>query len=265
MSIAVKWDPLEGGPRATLTDKGWSSARGATVSGLSAAGAARYAQARNALGVALHSPHPILPNCQLQSIEIAFNESGSVARAVCNYEPVDDQGLGLPEPMPNNPQFAEIQVGSSLIQETVNVDADGELITVTYTDAEGNKHSQGGTISRVTPLSTISYRRRESTSPAAKSREYTGKVNAAGWKLDPGAIARKWKCTGIIGSSSDGGQTYVVDYSFEYKLDGWWTHVVYIDPETGEPPSDVMNAANKDIAEHIVLRYKVIDFDGLNL
>jgi hypothetical protein len=127
-----------------------------------------------------------------------------------------------------------IEVGASLIQVETNKNAAGNVMSVNYDGQE-----QGGLVGKLVPQTTISITRRESGSPGAKARNYVGKVNSSGWALDSSAQARTWFCTAITGRSTDGGATYEVNYQFQYRPETWDENIVYIDPGTGRPPSDV--------------------------
>lgn len=144
----------------------------------------------------------------------------------------------VPEFSPSDTDDADlvIEVGTSLSQITANTDANGDLMTVEY-----NGLSQSGSVSVYVPESTVRYQVRKSGSPGALSRNYVGKVNSGGWLADPGAAARTWLCTALGGVSDDGGDTFLVTAEFAYREDTYDETVVYIDPETGRMPDDIVD------------------------
>lgn len=116
---------------------------------------------------------------------------------------------------------------------------------------------------------------------------YEGALNDLGWTIGGLAIpvlqARHWMCTGISGVSNNGGITYEMTYAFEKRSggvinamlnptgSGWYADIPYRDPNTGEPPDDILAYASNvagttpwGLKTNVPL-YKVVQFNGLFL
>ena len=164
----------------------------------------------------------------------------------------------------DDPADQSIEVGTSLRSEMTNRDLDGSLIEVRY----GGK-KQSGEVAIDTPASTMRVHRTESANPQYKSAYYTGAVNSTAFALahphmnTPGS----WRCNLILGSSSDGGRSWEVDYEFEYDVAGWEEEVAYLDPETGRIPDGVIDGdgATQAAAIKTVKKYEALDFNALRL
>jgi len=253
---SVRLDTVEGYSPAKFNKDGWEFTRGAIVQGLTASGDARESEAVQAVidnGQSLGSAHPTKPLVYLDSIGVQ-SMKGSVAILSLVYK----TGGGTSGRTEETPANTTIEVGATLVQKEVNTDAFGNLLKVTYKGRE-----QGGTASAMVPQVTLSARRTEAQAPDDKAASYVGRVSAAGWRLSPG-VAGAWLCTSIVGSSSDGMQTWDVSYTFQRDEDAehpWWTQIVYTDPQTGRPPADV--TVGNGIEWYRL--YATADFNALNL
>jgi hypothetical protein len=96
------------------------------------------------------------------------------------------------------------------------------------------------------PQIYVRYSRRELESPGDLASFFVGRVNATPIFGDP---PRYWMCTEIRGVSEDSGETYLVEYGFLRNEDfdksgasrsGWDPPVVLIDPQTGQPPPNLI-------------------------
>lgn len=238
----VKWDQFDQ-TDATQGRDGWTATRGAIVSELSSTGLSQILEAVNALGVAIGQPHPILPGCSLDSIA-PRHESPSVVRCMLNYKSLDASELPLGAGGGGGPEAGEdgytIEVGGSLVQKETNKDRDGMLLHA-YRIGAGvgpdDPESYIATVPVLRPQVTISISRREPTNPMAKAKAYVGTAGAAGWKLDPTAGVNTWLCTGISGTSTDGGKTFDVRHDFQYDPDTWTIRIYWHDKATGEIPA----------------------------
>ena len=77
------------------------------------------------------------------------------------------------------------------------------------------------------------YTRLETNDPAEKQKQVIDTVNRAGiW----GADSRFWLCTRLDGETSDNGQTWTVDYEFQFNPQRWDTSVLFKDRTTGLVP-----------------------------
>lgn len=135
------------------------------------------------------------------------------------------------------------RVGTTLQSDTVSVDANNQLMKLTYTATAANKNYPVGwhdtvnvTCTKSTPVTTLECRRTVITNPLEDSLTYVGMVNTTTWyKKDP----RTWLCTGITGDTPDGGWSWQRTDTFAYKHDGWDQTKAWRDPKTGEIPPDV--------------------------
>ena len=70
-------------------------------------------------------------------------------------------------------------------------------------------------------------------------------------------------CTGIDGQSSDGGESYSVNYRFQYNPDTWAVEFFFTDKETGQPHKDVNIKDENGYGKVMLL--KAVDFSPLNV
>lgn len=108
------------------------------------------------------------------------------------------------------------------------------------------------------PRSVAEFSRWEQNSPQSRADTYVGKLNSAVWN---GYAAGTVLCSGIVGTTRDGGDTYDVRYEFEIDANGWDETVVYIDEDTGRPISPLVDTVSKKT----VTLYTSISFSGLNI
>jgi len=245
---------IKDGNRIRETPEQTEYERIATVSGLTFTDARALRQALECPGLPrLYEPHPAHPSarCIARNAESVGDKS---ARIQLTYQ---TPGPKAPK---GESQQVSIEVGSSVEEEEVDTDVKGNLLLVEYTDARGAVHKDYVTATLGRPMSCLVVRRQEPVSPGAKSRRYTGKVNAGAWQ---GGAARTWRCDGITGASADGGKTYDVTYAFTYKERTWDKIVKYLDPETGRAPVTPPVVKGKGIRTYQL--YETANFAGLNL
>lgn len=151
------------------------------------------------------------------------------------YKPVDDQ------------LKCQIRVGAAGENEETNIDNTGNPIVLKYSYLNKREkkdwpnpgidpQEQSGIVQRLMPRPQISITRMEGTSPFDNACIYVGTVNNNPvW----GKGARTLLCVAIDGTSEDGGGIYNVSYTFEYNKDTHDVKVIFIDPLTGKPPTDV--------------------------
>ena len=169
-----------------------------------------------------------------------------------------------------------IEISSSVAQVETDKNAAGVQQTTSYTypsdykwntDLQGVTQTSTGLISKIMPEPAISISRREM--PVGGGRElivrkliYEGHVNMNTWGLVPDSSEPKtWLCTGIGARTQDRGITYDVTYNFQYRADTWDHTIRFLDPGTGQPPSDLVEGTGyKDVQV-----YLTADFNLLNL
>lgn len=239
-------DWIQGRPRSEEDEEGWASTeRVARVTGVSGNG---YQQHRTALQVSgmprMGQEHPHIAGLRVTGRSPSTVDDGVVEVRVKYGRRDTRDSIGLAD-------FAQIDVGSTLNQTETNerIDtSDNSLVPIEVykpgsTAPRKKEEVQGGTVSFLDPKQTIVYRRRELGSPGQKAWNYVGTTNQAGWTLDPAASEGKWLCTGITGTSTDGGTNYDVTYTFARDQNNWVTRAYWIDPDTSKPDPDGTGAA----------------------
>lgn len=272
MAIGVKADIING-VQAHLTDTGWELRSKATVYGLTATGSgvARILAGMAALAVAV--PVPIIPFTGHPDLLTAILEDvtpRAQAPDTIEYDLVWRQHFGGPS------NSGLIEVGASIVEEQTNCDITGKALSVTYTGTKNTDPAdaaiaQTGIVPVPRAQPTIVITRQETGSPGTTAETYVGCCCTGAWSRDSTATARSTLCTAIRGISRDGGNTYQVTYQFQKKLvipavsgSGTWdTRLVWIDPKTGRPPTDVETIGGGAVLVAQVI--PSIDFNGLSL
>ena len=248
MAITIVTSDMVSGGTGRLTNKGWEVQRKATLTGVGGVG---HAQLYNAVqdyaadinGAALGAAHPTIPNIYLNEISPKSIGPAQV-ELLLRY--------GVATPGSDSGPLGELQISVSSVgtQKETSNDADGALMAVKRTTdvPTGAQQWQTGTVSVLRPLHTLTYTRREASAPDGKGASYVGKINGS------------TLCTGITGQSDDGGDTYVVTYTFQIDPDGWDKEIFWTD-DTGKPPKNAVEGDGK--ATFTV--YKTADFSSLSL
>jgi len=94
------------------------------------------------------------------------------------------------------------------------------------------KGEQGGEVEKQIPVTTLRIERTELESPLQKSVYYVGTVNMNTWSR---VQKHGWLCTGIDGSSEDGGKTYKTAYEFSFIRDSWNKIAAWVKPDGIRP------------------------------
>ena len=252
--MAVAIDIVEGNTGRESAD-GLELDRIATITGIEGDASRKIVIARNTAGVPRYGdPHPAETSCKLRTIRFE-SLSTDIVKAYLHYS---QKSIDRSAPPGDPPQ---IEVGSTLSQVSSNKDISGNEITVAHTfpstddDWPDEKKEQSVPVSRLVPESSLTYNQTEYNSPGTKSRYYVGRMNAAPWQ---GGATKTWLCTSIVGRSNDGGFTFSVAYTVQYRGDTWDGEVVYIDPRTGRPPANLENGVGK---KRVVI-YQTANFDN---
>jgi len=252
--LAVRYDVFNPAGHGKLTQKGWEFERSCVVDGIVASGAGAVIAAVNQANLHIGDQHPQIPTAKLEEITPEHVAPGVVTLRLTFRE---------------HYKTKLIEVGTTLQTQTVNKDKDGNLLSVRYQDPTNENADEDGFVTQNAstsfpqPHTTFSITRQEDGSPGDKSRQYVGKVNEAGWAIDPDAADRTWMLTGIVGRSHDGGNTYEVTYTGEYKDETWDVTVTYVDPATGRLPGDVTEDDTDAIATYEIA--DTADFNELAL
>lgn len=140
-----------------------------------------------------------------------------------------------------------------------------KVMTVEYEWPEGdspgqkNPDTQVGTVTKEVPSIVISINKIEKEDPFDKIVEFQGKVNSTAFARGG---KRQWLLSNIEAETNDDGETWTVQYQFQYNPDKWDATVAYVDPRTNKPPSDVQDQENA-LKQFRV--YEEVDFRKLNL
>lgn len=250
---------------------GYKITRTAIVTGLSGAAAQLIFNAINNSGIPLlGDSHPFIPDIVVTSRSAEQIDRGS-ARVTINYSQPD----ALADPVPDE-EFAQISVSGGLVSEETTKDNSGKDIgtnvwngkvtpvtdnlgTITGFNARIEFVQQSVTYS--IPRPTLRFQRKESINPVLRSLDFVGTVNSFGiWN----GAARTWLCTGIDGSSSDGGVTYDVTYEFTFNLNTW---DIGVRPQRqdGTYPIESTAKPGEDFEEQFFSVYDEVDFGRLGL
>lgn len=153
------------------------------------------------------------------------------------------------------PQY---EFSSALNQVQSNIDAQGNLITTQYTYPNnygqalvlpgdprraGTSPMQGGFITR--PLAEVTFTIKlvvtQGFYAVSQLCLLEGKTNKDPWPIGaiPGAI-HTWLVSSVRAVSRDGGSAFELSMSFQYREQTWDPVVVFINPDDGLPPHDLV-------------------------
>lgn len=254
------------GNTGRVTIHGWQDIdRIATVSGLTSTGHAMLDEAVLTSGVPrIGDVHPTITIAFCYEL-IPVALSNDSAKITIRYKQDDFLVSGLPDALV--PQYNTVEVGATLSQIETSFDRLGNRISVSYTypaDHEtwpSTEKSSSKTVPMLFPDHTISVRKQEFVNPSLKALDYVGFVNDGPWILAKTSVVGQWLCTALTGTSNDGRLTWDVSYAFQYRPDTWAALAQYIDPQTGEPPADLV----LDTGYKFVELYPLANFDLLGL
>lgn len=280
----VHLDIIDGNRGRKTFDKGWELDRIAIVRGVPGGGYEKVLNATKVEGMPeIGDAHPALASAWLREITPEAFDTDTVKLRLL-YSQYTSGGSDSPSAEQPN-----IEAGASVVQETTDADYQGNLkeLAYTYPDTDKIEKAMGegyrgvewkinAEWSALKPQNTISLTRKEYVTHDHINwlgRNYVGKVNSGAWSLDTGSIAREWLCTAIVGRSNDGGLSFNITYSFQYrervvndeKLAGWDKKVAYRDKFSGAIPDDIDTNPSNPNSRKIVQDCVEIDFDNLNL
>lgn len=164
---------------------------------------------------------------------------------------------GPEENMPFGETF-EIEGGSVAEQIETALDEQGSQITLTH-DGE----MQGGTIAPYENRETIRLAETiSSNAPWLISRQYSNTVNSGGFYFDATAAPRTWRFAFInytLSSRTHVPPRWRLSYELVKNTNGHDPQVVYVDPETGEPPPGLV----QDEGYKTIPWYQEVDFSAI--
>ena len=75
--------------------------------------------------------------------------------------------------------------------------------------------------------------------------------------------AKQWLINSVRGTTRDGGFTYEMTLTFQFRTQGWDQFVVYINPDTGRPPSDLVpGTGSKTLQMFLETTFPTFSFGG---
>ena len=183
--------------------------------------------------------NPVAISGKIIQVEIVYKQLGSL----------DEQ----PPPGTNSVVGGE----TALEQIKTEFDKFGNQITLTH-----NGITRGGSVNIQRPRDRLTFTRIEqSLAPGVITRAFTGKTNLFLWN---GGIPGTWLCDRIPFDQENPTlkpPSYRFSYQFKHDPGGWNPQVVFIDPETGEPPPDLVSGEGFKTVEI----YDQVNFDFLGL
>lgn len=141
------------------------------------------------------------------------------------------------------------EFGGSVQQVSTNLDREDQVVTVSYTypadylpdpSLRGETVEQGGTITYLEPNTVLVVRGRLGSARAWMIvKGLQGKTNGASFV---GGAIGTWLCTSARARPVDvtGTPVYDIEVEFQYAPKGWKPWVTFRDPNTGEPPPDLV-------------------------
>lgn len=242
------------GSRARLTTTGWELTRIAHVTGLTSSGEEMLIAAAAVSGMPLiGSSHPAVWFLILEEIIPEMVGAGEAKVRLIYRSSEGSSPTGQ-----NNVGGATIENGASTQQKETYEDASGNLLVVPYTDHD----SQVKPVSVNRPQHTKTFSWVSYDDADYMAETFLGKVNSGTWRQDPGCAPRTWLCTEMSSRSRNGGKTYTITASFEKNTSppagNWDSTLVWIDPETGRPPSDVAEGNGQETFQ----MYQMVNFNA---
>jgi hypothetical protein len=258
--MAIKIDIIEGNS-GTVTEQGWELNRTFIVSGLSGDGDAMLYAAITELNTAGHiigTTHPTVTTAVLKELR-PESAAGNIVKVTAVYRSYDV-----------NANYSYNLSGSAVDTETTlycnDVDAQTyDTMELEYewpTDYPNPDFASLGTQTQIhtatylNPRPTMAITRYEYLTVAAdevgaglpltgniiirRQLNYMGTTNKSGWNVRPDDPAGSWLCLDISATKQPEQITWQVSYTFQYDSGLWTTHGQYIDPNTGNPPDDVV-------------------------
>lgn len=165
------------------------------------------------------------------------------------YEKFDNEGQSFDTPPLG---FFTANVRVSVQQVTTNKDIDGLAVSVEHTwpsvtppelqvHPAGELSVQGGEFQAFIPQRSFSVEGYKITNaPWVLANQMIGRLNNAPFS---GQAIHEWMCVGAtwrIADNDIAANRYFMSFEFQHNPDTWNPTVVFIDPETGKPPKDLV-------------------------
>lgn len=256
-------DKLEENPEVRIGPNGIEATRFFYVTELTGPTITRLLQAAQANGVPSYGELHEALRVPAKNIRARFAAS-STSKAIVQ---VDYGTLSPNEQDPDPLAPPVIEIGVTLQPVQTHFDIDDNPITVSYTNTDDPPETDTKIVGveYLQPMPVVRYQRREPGGALIATilnnvNFYVGTMNISPVFGDP---EHTWLCSAIVGISSDGGASYLVDYEFQYKQNTWDAEVVYLD-SAGEVPNDA-SKANENGYKGGIRIYRESEFRNLNL
>ena len=283
--MAVISDIIEG-CEAVISKSGWEITRTFIVSELTAAGSAMLYEAVNTTGipkygdahpaittaycrelrpqmlthnsvkiVALYREYDINANYEYsvissaQEVEQTFHfDASDQSTTTIDNEVVYQYPADYPNPDYRNQTARKILKSPIWTWQPVISISRFELYTITADIQSG--FNRGLPLSYVNSYEVFSMR----------AAHYTGHINKENWLLKPQASAGSWMCSGLTAVKQPDNITFKVSYEFKLNPFRWNKELAFIDPNSGEIPSDIT-----ETGKYTVRTALYADFNDLEL
>jgi hypothetical protein len=272
MGRIINQDIISGSSVTSTLSGGASAVRVFYVEDLTGPPSNRLFEALTVGGIPrVGDPHPASQFVICDNVTVSpLTDSNTQAMVTASYKP-----LTFGSSNPDEEGQTQIRLGSTVQSVTTNKFFQGsksKFMRLKYKFEEGDQNSRGldeeeqiGEVEKQVPITTASFSRQESQRPLKKSQLYVGKTNSSTF-LD--GKKNTWLCTDITGNTTDGGETYSVNYEFAFNSETWSPVVSYINPETRLPPVGAFTEAGAikqpDAVKSFQI-YQTIDFNKLKL
>lgn len=236
--MAVVLDIIDGAGLKEVAGRIEEITRIARVEGItSSTNSGILSEALSASGLPAHaSQHPDVSTLFVQERSVGPGGPTHDAEVSLVYKRFDIGFGESPEPA------IAIDGGTFLERKETQFDAGGSQITLVYPvpNAGNPGVTQSGSIRPLIPKTVIAFEVVEQIQyPGTLSQQWAGYLNNASWS---GGAPRTWICTAARFRGFDltaSPPRWLFRYEFAYDEDGWDETAVFIDPESGLPPSDL--------------------------
>ena len=271
--MATITEDLVSGAEVEIEENSTTLTRVFIVEGINGTPSARTHLAAQDPGIpAINDNHPSIPDIQVFKKSAKMEESSNnIARVSVFYKILDDD-----EKPAGSGDVLQVGATTQSVQtnQFFNVGSGGsqDLMKVAYKypGAEVDTE-QVGTVLKQVPAPFIRITEKFPFNVLDIAIKFVGKIHSKQFGIDP---VGSWLCTRITGDSLDGGVTYLANFEFQrsIKFDnngdevgGWDAQVIFIDPDTGNPPADILSTAQANKAIQLFRIYQLADFAEIGL
>jgi hypothetical protein len=204
--------------RISRDSSGFEAERAFYVDGIGGSSDNRLYAAMTTAGIPqFGDPHPIIPDVLVTKASARMMNSSDQIKVTVTYSIPDPEDDLIQSEEDTADTDGTLRVSTSLANETVWADINGDLLKAEWKSATGGtKVTKYAGIDVQKPQIQVDFSRVESGTPKTAISDYLGKVNSVPWSGFP---AGTWLCTNI--SSTEEQEGTKVDYGFSYNPNGW--------------------------------------------